>query len=70
MNEFRSFEKFSLRSSLSPGRCWMNSVQSEKKRFLRPITGNKSTLPMRSHPVTYHLSVVLSALQEFLCKVI
>lgn len=70
MNEFRSFEKFSLRSSLSPGRCWMNSVQGEKKRFLCPITGNKSTLPMRSHPVTYHLSVVLSALQEFLCKVI
>lgn len=48
MNEFRSFEKFSLRSSLSPGRCWMNSVQSEKKRFLCPITGNKSTLPMLS----------------------
>lgn len=70
MNEFRSFEKFSLRSSLSPGRCWMNSVQGEKKRFLCPITGNKSTLPMRSHPVTYHPSVVLSALQEFLCKVI
>lgn len=48
----------------------LNSVQGEKKRFLCPITGNKSTLPMRSHPVTYHLSVVLSALQEFLCKVI
>lgn len=48
----------------------LNSVQSEKKRFLCPITGNKSTLPMLSHPVTYHLSVVLSALQEFLCKVI
>lgn len=48
----------------------LNSVQSEKKRFLCPITGNKSTLPMLSHPVIYHLSVVLSALQEFLCKVI
>lgn len=47
MNEFRSFES-SVSDLLSPGRCWMNSVQSEKRRFLCPIIGNKSTLPMLS----------------------
>lgn len=40
MNEYRRS------SSLSPGHCWVNTVQSEVKRFLFPIKGEKKVHPL------------------------
>lgn len=48
MNEFRSSESSVSDLLFLLDAVGLNSVQGEKKRFLCPITGNKSTLPMLS----------------------